>query len=142
MHKWHRLLGMNEVKRVKKTIFILTIIGVILMLLMAFLLSTERNRAAWGSSGFIESGEKFSIKIGENKDKVTSHLIALGLHDVSEVGKNETHYNPKRCHGYTFSDEYTVEVWSDDSWRRGIICVAYKENNLERMSWNYGMFQP
>ena len=126
----------------RKTIFILTIIGIVLILSMTFLLSSERNRAAWGSSGFIESGEKFSIKIGKNKKEVTSHLMALGLRDVSEVGKNETHYNPKRCHGYTYSDEYTVEVWSDDSWRRGIICVAYKENNLERMSWNYGMFQP
>ena len=110
--------------------------------LVVLFLSNEWNRAAFGSRSNIEDGTKFSLTIGDSKQEVVGYFTARGLVDVSTYAINETHYNPQRCHNHIYSDEYEVELWSDDSWRRGTICVAFLDGKLARISWDYGMFQP
>ena len=110
--------------------------------LLAIFLSNEWNRAAWGSEGYIENGTKFGLTIGESKPEVAIYLTSRGLINETTVGINETHYNPQSCYNYIHGAEYEVELWRDDSWRRGSICIAFLDGKLARVSWWYGMFQP
>ncbi len=121
---------------------ILSIIGVFLLAAITVFFGSEWNRAAFGSQGYIEKGEKFSVKIGAIRVDVINHLTAQGLVNISTLGIKETHYNPQSCHSHIYGDEYEVELWDDDSWRRGTICTAFIDEKLTRMSWWYGMFQP
>jgi len=115
-----------------------------LALITSFLLfvSNEWNRAAFGVRDYIEKGEKFGISIGSGKNEVIDHLAAHGLVDGTTLGANETHYDPQNCHSHEYKDEYEVQIWDDHSWRQGVICVAFLDGKLARMSWIYGMFQP
>lgn len=117
-------------------------ISIIVISLAILFFSSEWNRAAFGSKGSIEQGEKFGISIGSNKQDTIDYLTARGLIDETAVGINETHYNPQSCYNYIHGAEYEVELWADDSWRRGSICVAFIDGKLARMSWLYGMLQP
>lgn len=110
--------------------------------LLVIFLSNEWNRAAWGSRGYIENGTKFGLSIGENKQKVIDYLTDKGLTDGTTLGANYTDYNPQQCLGRIYRDEYEVQIWDDNSWRRGIICVAFLDEKLIRLNWEYGMFQP
>jgi len=124
---------------VRKTMFWIAII--VVGLTVAFL-SSEWNRAAFGTRGHLEQGERFGISIGDSKLEVADYLATRGLIDGTTLGINETHYNPQSCHNHTYGDEYEIQIWDDNSWRRGVICVAFFDGKLARMSWDYGIFQP
>lgn len=124
-------------------IFKVFIASVLLVLsVFTFFVGNEWNRAAFGSRGFIEVGSKFQMSIGEEKQNTIKRLIDREFVNISTLGLNDSHHNPQFCHGHTFSKDHDVQLWSDRSWRRGIICLAFKNEKLVRMSWHYGMFQP
>lgn len=117
-------------------------IGLALTVLFLLFISSEWNRAAFGVRDSIENGTKFGLTIGDSKQEVIDYLTARELTDGTTLGINEAHYNPQSCHNHIYSDEFEVQVWDDNSWRRGVICVAFLDGKLSRMSWYYGMFQP
>ena len=113
------------------------ILGVI-----AIFLSNEWNRAAFGSEGYIVEGEKFGLSIGASKEEITDYLVHRGLVNGTQWGANETGYNPQRCHSHIYPDKYEVQIWVDESWRGGVICVAYLDSKLARVSWIFDMLAP
>ncbi len=121
----------------------LFIAGLLLIVCVAIFFSSEWNRAAFGSRGFEDNGSKFGIEIGSQYSEAEQHLLSKGLVPY------DLEYNPKvskagikKCHGHEYPDDVYLQAFDDDSWRRGIICVASKDNKVIRLSWHYGMFQP
>lgn len=117
-------------------------IAILVSGLIVVFLSNEWNRAALGSEGYIEKGTKFGLTIGDRKQEITEHLVTRGLVDESTSGANETGYNSQSCLLHIYPSKYEVQVWGDDSWRRGTICIAFLDGKLARMSWHYNMLQP
>lgn len=121
---------------------------IVILLIIFFLglgvvfLSNEWNRAAFGSEGHIEKGTKFGLSIGDSKKEITEYLVDRGMIEKSGRGANETGYNPQSCHLHIYVEKYEVELWADESWRRGTICVAYLDGKLTRVSWIYSMLSP
>jgi hypothetical protein len=121
---------------------VLILVTVLIVSLIVVFFSSDWNRAAFGSKGYIEQGEKFGLTIGDSKQEVIEYLVAKGLLDVTKIEIRLTGHNPQRCHGHIYGDEYIVQVWSDSSWRRGIICAAFIDGKLVHLSWLYSMLQP
>jgi len=126
-------------KKLKSVLFV----GILLLLFIVVFFSSEWNRAAFGSSGIIDNGSKFGIEIGSSYSEAKQHLLSQGLvpYDIE--------YNPKvratgikQCHGRKYPDNVFLQAFDDDSWRRGIICVASKNDKVIKISWHYGMLQP
>jgi len=123
----------------KRAMILITILALVTI---AIFLSNEWNRAAFGSEGYIVEGKKFGLTIGASKKEMTEYLVNRGLVDGTELGANETGYNPQSCHFHIYPDKYEVEIWDDESWRGGVICVAYLDGKLARVSWMYNMLAP
>jgi len=126
-----------------KTKMTLLIIGLIIVLSLTFIFSSEWNRAALGSQGYIDEGSKFGIEVKSSLEDAHKILESKGLYsyDLSENRKLSPS-GLQNCHGREYPDDILLEAFSDDSWRRGIICIASSEGEVISLSWHYGMFQP
>jgi hypothetical protein len=126
--------------KILKMILSISAVSIAVWLLLFF--SDEWNRAGIGSKGRIEEGSKLGLEIGDSREIVHSKLGRRGIIDTTLWGKNEAHYNRQRCHGAIYPDNYVVESWWDNTWRKGVICVVFMDENLVSMSWNFNMLTP
>lgn len=123
-------------------IFLFTIICLILFML-GWLSSSERNRAAFGSYGYTEQGQKFGVQIGSDRQNAIDFLINRGLIDISTLGfVKETSDDPQSCLGRKYANDTMVDILWDRSWRQGTICLASKSDVIVSVSWQYNMFAP
>jgi hypothetical protein len=101
-----------------------------------YFLSDEYNRVAvLGSEGSIDSGSKFGLEIGMLRSDADAILNTRGLELV------ESFYGGS-CLNRSYPDDQRIEVWSDDSWRRGTICLASKNDTVDSIGWFYSWGQP
>jgi hypothetical protein len=113
------------------------ITGIIVIVLLLFVLGSERNRAALfiNSDGYIEQGKKFGVEIGSPLATGVQQLISNGLKLYSETDGGV-------CASRQFEPDYTLTVFSDRSWRKGGVCLISKEQKIIAISWSYNPFTP
>ena len=94
------------------------------------------NRAGiTGAAGRIGSGEKFGTTIGDPPSEAERNFKELGFEKVALT-------RPQSCHGFRYSKEQTVQLWFDNSWRRGTLCVVSSAQKVTHLSWSYGIGFP
>lgn len=94
------------------------------------------NRAGLvGASGRIDAGEKFGVAIGADYNTNEELFKSLGF-EKRELTK------PKSCHGFDYSEHQDVQLWFDDSWRKGTLCVVSTRAKVVYVSWSYGVGFP
>jgi len=115
------------------------IFGVLLLVmagLAAYLLSSELNRmAALGSEGFIQSGSKFGVHIGDNRTKAIEKLDRHGI-------KTESLPTEGRCLGRDYPTDQQINLLRDRSWRRGVICLASRDEKIVSVAWYFSWGAP
>jgi hypothetical protein len=101
----------------------------------AFLMTNEYNRAAlFDSSGYVTSGTRFSVQIGQRRDFALSQLGS------SRTLVHEETYRGHGCLMREFSDTRTFDIFIDESWRRGSICVISDGQHVLEVAWLYEAF--
>ena len=94
------------------------------------------NRAGIiGTTGRIDSGAKFGVTIGDVQWTAQKTFWKAGFYRVEST-------KPQSCHGFEYSKTQNIEVWFDDSWRRGTLCVVSSESKITHLSWSYGFGSP
>jgi hypothetical protein len=105
----------------------------------AIFFSAERNRVAFGGRGSIEKGQKFGVKIGDSRKDAIAHLEDSEFLDVTLLGSIND--NPQLCDGVVYDDDFRVDIFLDETWRSGAICLVSQDGIVVRMSWNYGFME-
>ena len=119
-------------KYVAWLVLFLIIIG-----MLVFLSSDELDQAGFTSSnGHIESGAKFGIYIGMPVSDARQRLVSRGLSpDDLTI---ESHFvPPQSCLHRVYGPDRHVEAWSDDSWRRGTICLTSTQGKITSVAWRF-----
>lgn len=115
------------------------ILGGILLVMFGVgfaVLADEYNRAGVLSSrGVSTSGERFGVAIGMDSMQARDVLRRRGLTPVELT-------LAQSCHGRTYTSDEQVELWYDDTWRRGTICVVSRSSRVTVVSWSYNWMAP
>lgn len=108
-----------------------------LAVIITIFLSNELNRAAvYNSVGYIKSGRRFSVTIGDSRDEAKSRII-------NEHGlKLKETYDGTKCLMREFSSARTIDVFVDESWRRGTICLISDKQFITEVAWYYDFSSP
>lgn len=115
---------------------LLAIISVALFYSLTISNYSEFNLAGvTGSSGRIDEGERFRVKIGAEYGEVKRIMEGLGF-EKRDLTK------PNSCHGFTYPEELTPQLWFDNSWRKGTLCVITSRDKVAYLSWSYGIGFP
>ena len=110
---------------------------VIVVGILVYLSSDELDQAGFtSSSGYIESGTKFGIYIGMPVSDARQRLAGRGLSPV-DLTRERSFNSPQRCHGRTYGPDRHVELWWDNSWRRGTICLTSTRDKVASVSWHF-----
>jgi hypothetical protein len=97
--------------------------------------SDEYNRAAlFNNSGYAASGTRFSVQIGESRDRAISQLRS------SRALAYEETYRGHNCLMREYRDARTFDIFIDRSWRQGSICVISDGRNVLEVAWLYETF--
>ena len=97
---------------------------------------SELNRAGLlGASGRIDAGKKFGVSIGADYREVQDALEGLGFEERDLT-------KPQSCHGFDYPEHQEPQLWFDDSWRKGTLCVVTSGGSVVDLSWSYGMGFP
>jgi len=120
----------KKTKWIISAAIILTISGIVFF-------SSEWNRAGFGSMGYISEGSKFGIGIGTELDTAHKQLKSRHIYEWDLANQPEHRQN---CHGKEYPGDILLKAFHDDSWRKGVICIASQNGKIIAMSWHYGMF--
>jgi hypothetical protein len=99
-------------------------------------LSDEDNASALRSSaGFIERGSKFDVSVGDHIGTVGR---TIGKHHFQLWERPDL----QSCLTHAYPWTQAVNVYSDDTWRRGTACVAFDRRTrlVRSIEWAYGPF--
>lgn len=121
-----------------KTILSGVLVGAVLWAAYALLLSrhSEFNRAGLvGTSGRIDSGEKFGVSIGDDYRHIQERFQRIGF-EKTELTKAQS------CHGFDYPQHQRPELWFDKSWKKGTLCLVTSRDKVTYLSWSYGMGYP
>lgn len=103
------------------------------LLVPAILLADELTRTAlFDSAGYVVDGRKFGVVIGSKRDDAVAHLTrtpSLRLHETTKGGT---------CLMRRYGPDITVDVFVDDSWRHGSVCLASRSGRIEEIAWLFG----
>jgi hypothetical protein len=92
----------------------------------------ERNRTAlFNASGRVEKGSKLGIEIGLARDEAARRLKKRGF------SFDRALQTPGACLYWTYTEDQLVERWSDRSWRRGTVCLAFREGKVVSIGWRF-----
>lgn len=103
----------------------------------AIMFASDPNNtsALHSSSGFIEKGDRFGVRVDDHINTVGR---ALKHHHFSYYPSE----SDQTCLRHEYPPTQAVAVYTDDSWRRGTICIAYERNSrrVRAIEWSYGPF--
>jgi len=128
------VLTLREGGVMRATGIILTLL--IAGLLMFVLIDDFRRTAVVGAQGHIETGARFGVEVGMPREDVTEPLSRRGLRPVENLEPEHS------CHGRDYTPQHQVDVWHDDTWRRGVICVVSLGGQVTDISWVYNWMAP
>lgn len=99
------------------------------------LLRSPLNRAAlFNQRGYTEKGGFIGITTGMDKYEALKNLRTnfRGL-DISGPNRD------KRCFDMKLSGDEFIQAY-DSSWRGGTICVAFSNDRVKSIAWNFNSF--
>lgn len=100
------------------------------------MLGNEKNRVALlNHDGFIETGEKFGVSVGERSMDVPGILVS-----------DDFKFIEARFGGHCIRRDYAqtakVHVYADDSWRKITLCLAERDDRIVSVQWHAAPLQP
>ncbi|WP_417616849.1 hypothetical protein [Parasphingorhabdus sp.] len=115
-------------------------LGLAAILFLSYALGFSRyadfNRSGiLGSNGHVVTGGKFGIEVGENYKRAEAVMMSLGFEnpELTKAGS---------CHGYDYGKDLEPNLWFDNSWRKGTICIVTSSDKVRHISWSYGLGFP
>lgn len=112
------------------------ILGLLAALVVTyFFILDDFQKAGIGSIGFRDSGSKFGVEIGVDLTSARSHLTANGLRLYEEDFFGQ-------CLGFSYPKDQDLEVWVDETWRYGSICLASVGEKVVSIRWHYTFDAP
>ena len=122
-------------------ILLFTVLIVIGLIWFIYVLGPLENRLALNSdAGYISSGEKFDVIIGAKRGDVRRRL-AKHYFRLAETEEPFPPNQNKMCLGHEYPKYYSIEVYRDESWRRGTLCVVYDSSEtVSYLEWAYATF--
>jgi len=102
----------------------------------AFVTLDERNQVVlFNHSGSTTTGAFLGVSVGMPRATAHEQLKKKGLVLQKSLAGGG-------CLEWTFLDAQTVDVFQDDSWRKGAVCVASRGETVERLVWYFDPSQP
>lgn len=115
---------------------VLIILFILLTCVIVLFVANPLNRVALAEGiGFIDSGSKFGIRIGDSRNSAIKRLEDIGLRQLGNIVENS-------CLGYSYTPSKKLDIFLDNSWRRGTICLSSDKNTIESIRWHYNWLQP
>jgi hypothetical protein len=110
-----------------------------LVLLGGLAVPFERTIATFQAPrSYIESGEKFGVRIGDSLESADRTLVQSGL-IAEQPGVGALFDNcalrptqPGEVHAF----------YGDHSWRRGYVCIVAREGHVVAVGWNFYPLAP
>lgn len=137
MNCFAQILGFIKMNLLANTVYVILFF---LLVGGAVFFSTERNRVALGGRGSIEKGHKFGVNIGDLREDAITRLENSDFLDVTLLLVS-IRENPQLCQGVVYADDIKVDIFSDETWRSGAICLASKDEIVVKISWDYGFME-
>jgi hypothetical protein len=98
-------------------------------------LANERTRTAlFDSSGRITAGSAFGVAVGDQIGMARTKLVEGGWWSYYETSPS--------CLSLRTEDGQTTDVYVDDSWRRGTLCVVHRDSVVTSLEWAFSRFTP
>lgn len=120
--------------RLKTIILLLVLIAAIAF--AGLLASSERNRTALlNQQGFIVSGGKFGVSIGQSTEDAA---VILRRSNFQYVDTKNGGY----CVHHHYPDDTKVIAFFDGSWRQIAVCIGAKGGRVTSIEWNAMPFTP
>lgn len=109
--------------------------SIALLATCAALLADDVNRMMiLKPQGQIASGSVFGVGVGDPRGASVALLRArFGNHDVKRGG---------RCLGREHGPEFKLDIFYDESWRRGSICTISSNERVVAVEWYFNPFAP
>lgn len=107
------------------------IVGTIIVVLTVQFFLDPRNRALF-SSGPVRSGQLYGIEIGSSSLEAFRKLDRYGL----VRGRVP---NTGRCMALVAEDNEKLDLFSDNSWRRGTVCLATEGGKVTGIDTYFSM---
>jgi hypothetical protein len=79
-----------------------------------------------GSQGTLVNGSKFGITVGMKLPEARQRLISRGLVFIGES---------RKCYMLPKNDGVSYEIWWDNSWRGGTMCLASQQGRVVALDW-------
>ena len=100
-----------------------------------FARNEDNANALRSSAGYIESGSKFGVRVG---DQLSTVGQVVRYHHFSLYEREDL----QTCLSHEYPPTQAVVVYVDDTWRKGTMCVAYdrKSHQVRAIEWAYGAF--
>lgn len=112
--------------------------GLIMMIVIGWvvILSSPLNRYGIArSKGYITTGRFIDVIVGEQSDSARKKMLSHGLRMINrKSGRN--------CMGVIYDENLSVELFFDDSWRWGTVCVASFRGRVQSINWHYDFMSP
>jgi hypothetical protein len=91
--------------------------------------------ALFNSEGHITHGSFLDIEVGDSSESAAD---AMKRHEFKLVRVSAG----GECMGVIHSISNHVELYFDDSWRRGTICLVSKKGRIVAIDWFYNFMAP
>lgn len=119
---------------IRSCLLALSVSMLVIFAITALWLSNDRNwTALLDGIGVINDGGRFGIRIGDTEARVRSRLARAGL-------RFEEKNSDVNCVINRLDRSSVMEVYSDSSWRNGVVCVGYRNDLVSQIGWFYTVF--
>src|SRR5688500_8797526 len=90
--------------------------------------------ALFDSTGRIESGEKFGVRVGEPIQEAQRRLQSDGWRKV------ETAEDARRC-GFIEMKSHDQTSYFQSSWTSGVVCVGHNGQRVSEVAWTFAAIE-
>lgn len=110
----------------------LAIIVLALLALPIGLLAADSRRSIFlGLSGVARHGERFGVTVGEPMSAAADKLLKLPGVELYQ------RRNGGLCLFRDLPRGHQIDIYADDSWRKGTICVIGRKGRVVEIIWEY-----
>lgn len=100
------------------------------------MLGGEKSRVALlNHAGFIETGEKFGVSVGDRSTDVPAILVSDNFRFI------DAHFGGL-CLRRRYAETDKVHVYVDDSWRKITLCLAERGDRIVSVQWDAAPLRP
>lgn len=88
--------------------------------------------------GNISVGTRFGVRVGASTSSAVALLERIGLVRVSDSVNQQI----RDCGGRHLGDAEQIIAFTDESWRKGVVCVFSHESKVIVMAWSFTPLAP